>query len=445
MVLLNYIGQKILEHFEILVTRRLEPTTHKVCPVDWLLASSLPYSYLDDELSDLEIQQMINRLLNDLITACKYLLLCRGSLANCKRLAIAAGVFLTLSACDQLQPTDASNAFIHSAPTRALSKSGVNENITEIMLQGIIERQAEGGAAVLVEINTGQIMSLVSIVSRNAPDWEKPRYNRAVHPVHELGSVFKTFTIAQALDMELITPDTILATPRSLSISHYKIRDFDTLKENSTVQEVFLRSSNVGTAQISQMIGSEAQQEFFGELGLLSRHPMEEKYRSQIRQLHPSNWSKVIAATLSFGHGITASPLQIAGAYSKIINGRQGVHLSTSQLPKLRRRVVSQNTSELVKTLLKANVQSGEMSLAGVKTLDVGAYGGTSDMLTKSGSYDVKRVVSTVAAAFPIEDPKYVVVVMLENPVVRVDGEEFRTASWTVAPLVAQVIEQIRP
>jgi cell division protein FtsI (penicillin-binding protein 3) len=98
-----------------------------------------------------------------------------------------------------------------------------------------------------------------------------------------------------------------------------------------------------------------------------------------------------------------------------------------------------------VKTLLKANVQSGEMSLAGDKTLDVGAYGGTSDMLTKSGSYDVKRVVSTVAAAFPIEDPKYVVVVMLENPVVRVDGEEFRTASWTVAPLVAQVIEQIRP
>ena len=82
----------------------------------------------------------------------------------------------------------------------------------------------------------------------------------------------------------------------------------------------FLRNSNIGTAQISQLIGSEAQQGFFGELGLLSPHPLEKRYPTQIKQGHPSNWSNVVAATLSFGHGLTTSPLQIAGAYSSLIN-----------------------------------------------------------------------------------------------------------------------------
>ncbi|WP_438981642.1 penicillin-binding transpeptidase domain-containing protein, partial [Lentibacter sp.] len=201
----------------------------------------------------------------------------------------------------------------------------------------------------------------------------------------------------------------------------------------------------IGTAQISQLIGSEAQQSFFGELGLLSPHPLEERYPTQIKQRRPSNWSSVVTATLSFGHGVTASPLQIAGAYSSLINGGLSVQLSTAPLPQFRRRVVNTRTSETVRHLLQANVQVGAMSLAAVNDLDVGAYGGTAEMLAASGGYDESRLVSTVAAVFPIESPKYVLVVMLENPVVRVDGDDLRTASWTVAPLAAQIIEHVRP
>jgi cell division protein FtsI (penicillin-binding protein 3) len=388
---------------------------------------------------------MIRQLFNKLHTNRGDLSLCRGALRICKQFAIASCFFIALSACDQMRPAETSTAFIHSAPTRALSTSAVNEKITEILLQGITETKAEGGAAVLVEANTGQIMSLVSIVTPTAPDWEEPRYNRAVTPVHELGSVFKTFTIAQALDMALVAPETIIAIPPSLRISRFQIRDFEQLNEHSTVRDVFLRNSNIGTAQISQLIGSEAQQSFFGELGLLSPHPLEKRYPTQIKQGHPSNWSNVVAATLSFGHGLTASPLQIAGAYSSLINDGLSVQLSTAPLPRFRRRVVNTGTSETVRHLLQANVQVGAMSLAAVNDLDVGAYGGTAEMLAASGGYDESRLVSTVAAVFPIESPKYVLVVMLESPVVRVDGDDLRTASWTVAPLAAQIIEHVRP
>ena len=388
---------------------------------------------------------MIRQLFNKLHTNRGDLLLCRGALRICKQFVIASCFFIALSACDQMRPVETSTAFIHSAPTRALSTSAVNEKITEILLQGITETKAEGGAAVLVEANTGQIMSLVSIVTPTAPDWEEPRYNRAVTPVHELGSVFKTFTIAQALDMALVAPETMIAIPPSLRISRFQIRDFDQLNEHSTVRDVFLRSSNIGTAQISQLIGSEAQQSFFGELGLLSPHPLEERYPTQIKQRRPSNWSSVVTATLSFGHGVTASPLQIAGAYSSLINGGLSVQLSTAPLPQFRRRVVNTGTSETVRHLLQANVQVGAMSLAAVNDLDVGAYGGTAEMLAASGGYDESRLVSTVAAVFPIESPQYVLVVMLENPAVRVDGDDSRTASWTVAPLAAQIIEHVRP
>ena len=98
-----------------------------------------------------------------------------------------------------------------------------------------------------------------------------------------------------------------------------------------------------------------------------------------------------------------------------------------------------------MRNLLQANVQVGAMSLAAVNDLDVGAYGGTAEMLAASGSYDESRLVSTVAAVFPIKSPKYVLVVMLENPAIRVDGDNLRTASWTVAPLAAQIIEQVQP
>jgi cell division protein FtsI (penicillin-binding protein 3) len=344
-----------------------------------------------------------------------------------------------------MRPVETSTALIHSAPTRALSTSAVNKKITAILLNGIAERKAEGGAAVLVEAHTGQIMSVASIVTPTAPDWEEFRYNRAVTPVHELGSVFKTFTIAQAVDAELVAPETMLTIPPTLRIGRFQIRDFERLNEHITVRDAFLRSSNIGSAQISQLIGSEAQQNFFGELGLLSPHPLEERYPTQIKQRYPSNWSNVIAATLSFGHGLTASPLQIAGAYSSLINGGLRVQLSTVPLPQFRRRVVDNQTSETMRNLLQANVQVGAMSLAAVNDLDVGAYGGTAETLSASGGYDESRLVSTVAAVFPIKSPKYVLVVMLENPAMRVDGDDLRTASWTVAPLAAQIIEQVQP
>ena len=129
---------------------------------------------------------MIMQLLNKLHSYGGDLLLFRAALRICKQFAIASCFFIALSACDQMRPVQTSTAFIHSAPTRALSTSAINEKIAEILLQGITERKAEGGATVLVEANTGQIISLVSIVTPTAPDWEEPKYNRAVHPVHEL-------------------------------------------------------------------------------------------------------------------------------------------------------------------------------------------------------------------------------------------------------------------
>ena len=384
---------------------------------------------------------MIRPTFHNLHTDRGKLLLCRGVL----QFAIASCFLIALSACHQMRPVETSTALIHSAPTRALSTSAVNKKITAILLKGIAERKAEGGAAVLVEAHTGQIMSVASIVTPTAPDWEEFRYNRAVTPVHELGSVFKTFTIAQAVDAELVAPETMLTIPPTLRIGRFQIRDFERLNEHITVRDAFLRSSNIGSAQISQLIGSEAQQNFFGELGLLSPHPLEERYPTQIKQRHPSNWSNVVAATASFGHGLTASPLQIAGAYSSLINGGLRVQLSTVPLPQFRRRVINTQTSETMRNLLQANVQVGAMSLAAVNDLDVGAYGGTAEMLAASGGYDESRLVSTVAAVFPIESPKYVLVVMLENPAIRVDGDNLRTASWTVAPLAAQIIEQVQP
>jgi len=317
---------------------------------------------------------------------------------------------------------------------------------------------AKGAAAVLMDVRTGEVISVVSLPDFDPNDRpnpptegspsDSPLFNRAVQGVYELGSTYKAFTLAQALELGLVNPSTMINTKGPLVWGRHKIRDFHNYGAELSVTKVLVKSSNIGTARIAQMIGGARQKEFLGSLGLLAPVPLEMIEAAGGAPLLPPKWSEISTMTISYGHGLSNTPLHLAAGYASIVNGGTRVvpTLIKQSAPQVGARVISEQNSAAMRAMLRKVVTEGTASFGEVEGYAVGGKTGTADKPKENGGgYHKDKVIATFASIFPAHDPKYVLVVTLDEPVETSGPQPRRTAGWTSVPVAAEIIRRIAP
>ncbi|MFB2530831.1 peptidoglycan D,D-transpeptidase FtsI family protein [Paracoccus sp. p4-l81] len=333
----------------------------------------------------------------------------------------------------------------------------VQHAMEDVLSGGIKLMGAKGAAGVLMEVKTGEILAMASLPDfdpnrRPSPllkgdPSDSPLFNRAVQGLYELGSTFKIFPVAQALELKLVNPRTQVSTRGPLRIGRFSIRDFHNYGASLSVTDVIVKSSNIGTVSVARMIGAERQRAFLGRLGLMEATPVELIEAPTARPLVPRRWPEVTSATVAFGHGLSASPLHLAAAYATLANRGQRVtptivHRDSHPQGE---QVVSPAVAATTVELLRQVVVRGTARGAEIEGYKVAGKTGTADKPRPQGGYYDNKVIATFASVFPADDPKYVLVVSLDEPTGTLGGGESRVAGATAVPVAAQVIRRVAP
>ncbi|MEQ9259130.1 MAG: penicillin-binding protein 2 [Roseovarius sp.] len=334
----------------------------------------------------------------------------------------------------------------------------VQAAVERVLAGGMTLLNAKGAAAILMDVQTGELIALASLPDfdpndRPRPPTEgnpsdSPLFNRAVQGVYELGSTFKIFTVAQAMDLGLINASTVIDTRGPIRWGKHTLNDYHNYGPSLTATQVIVKSSNIGTARIAQQVGGVRQKEFLGKLGLMEPTRIEMVEAAGVNPLWPSNWSELSTMTISYGHGISTSPLHLAAAYATIANGGRKVTptLVRQSAPQRGEQVMSEQSAARSMAMLRQVVTEGTASLAEVPGYAVGGKTGTADKpKERGGGYYEDKVIATFAGAFPAHDPRYVIVVSLDEPVETSGSEPRRTAGFTAVPVAAEIIRRVAP
>jgi cell division protein FtsI (penicillin-binding protein 3) len=310
----------------------------------------------------------------------------------------------------------------------------------------MVKHSAIGGTGIVLDVKTGELLALASFPTFNPNAAGKfaadSQYNRATMGVYELGSTFKPLTVATALDAGTITSLAKRYDAGSpIGIGRFRISDYKGKNRALTVPEVLVYSSNIGTARIADEMGVERLQASFRKLGFDAAPHVE--LREKSRPLWPAQWSRATLLTSSFGHGVAITPLHLASAYAALVNGGTWRPATLMKADPRRivqgRRVFSEETSRRMRQMLRLVVLHGSGKKGEAVGYRVGGKTGTAEKSGSSG-YSKKVNVSTFAAAFPMDDPRYVVLAMLDSPQATADTFGYSTAGWTSAPVVSRVI-----
>jgi len=343
------------------------------------------------------------------------------------------------------------------APLQLSLDLTVQSTVEEVLDGGMKLMNAKGAAAVLMDVHTGEVIAMASLpdfdpnerpqpLTKGSPT-DSPLFNRAVQGVYELGSTYKLFALAQALDLGLVNPTTMVDTKSPMVWGKFRIHDFHNYGPTNSVTDVIVKSSNIGTAHIAQMIGGERQQVFLKSLGLFDPVPIELVEARTGKPLLPKRWSDLSTLTVSYGHGMSASPLHLAAAYASIVNGGTKVTPTILKADTIQQgpRVISEKTSAIARGILRQVVVRGTASFGDVPGYSVAGKTGTADKPLPTGGYAKDKVIATFASFFPSYDPKYVLIVTLDEPVEASGDEPRRTAGWTSTPVAAEMIRRIGP
>ena len=325
--------------------------------------------------------------------------------------------------------------------------------------------RSKGAAAILMNVNNGEIISMVSYPDFDLNKREKivdlDFINRATKGVYELGSVFKTFTVAAGLDQNLIDVDTeFLDLPKSIRCAGQPIGEYsDNIPSDLTVEEILIRSGNIGSVRIGQKLEIEKLKSFLEKIGVLNKIDFDIE---EVGEPYPFKWGKCKLATVSFGHGITTTPLQLAKGYSIITNG--GFDIKPTLIKrdedniKNKNRVIKEGISEKLNLILRKIVtnKEGTAELANIDGYEVGGKTGTAQKTTLGGYSNLK--VNTFASIFPTSKPKYALIVLLDEPKTNSEyiyyykdgkqptkGTPYNTAGWTSVEVAGNIIERIGP
>ncbi len=326
-----------------------------------------------------------------------------------------------------------------------------------VLAGGMMLMNAKGATSIVMDVQTGEVISVVSLPNFDPNDRPRPAitgdpsdsplFNRSVQGVYELGSTFKILTVAQAMDLGLVNPGTVIDTRGPLRWGKHRIRDFRNYGNEMTVSKIIEKSSNIGTARLAQQIGAARQRAFLNELGMLETTGFELVEAATGKPLMPKNWSEISTMTISYGHGLSTSPMHLAAGYAALANGGYRVKptILKQSGPQLGARVISEHAARAARKMLRRVVTDGTASFGEVPGYAVGGKTGTADKPRPQGGYYEDKVIATFAAIFPSHDPKYVVIVTLDEPVDTIGEEPRRTAGWTAAPVAGEMIKRVAP
>lgn len=328
--------------------------------------------------------------------------------------------------------------------------------LSDTLTAAIHTYKAEGGSAVLMDANSGEIIALVSLpdydpnlwaeIFSGTPEQRKVLFCQASQGLYEFGSTFKIFAAAQALELGLVDIDSEVPN-QDIKLGKYTISRYDTDESYLSVEDVIAKSSNVGSAWLALQIGSERQRQFMKELGLLDPSGIETNEAQNLFPMAPSNWGDIQTATISYGHGLSVSQVHLAAAYSTIVNGGMRVRptiIKNNQPTSEPYRVISSETSKKVTKLLQAVATKGTAKTSKPNGYSWGGKTGTADK-PSVGGYAEDQVLATFASVFPIENPRFTLVVTLDNADSE-DGTKWsRAASRTAVPTTAILISELAP
>jgi cell division protein FtsI (penicillin-binding protein 3) len=327
-----------------------------------------------------------------------------------------------------------------------------------VLYGGMRLMNAKGATSVLMDVKTGEVVSVVSLPTFDPNDRPRPAtegdasdsplFNRSVQGGYELGSTFKIFTAVQAIDLGLVNANTVYDTDIPMKVGGYTIGEFNNKKYGElSVSDIIVKSSNRGTGRMALQIGPKRQQAFMDSLGFFKATPFEIVEASGGRPLLPKKWTDLSTVTISYGHGLSTSPMHLAAGYAAIANGGFKVEptLIKQNGPQLGPRVMSARAAADGRRMLRKVVSEGTASFGEVPGYFVGGKTGTADKPKPRGGYYKEKVIATFAAMFPAHDPKYVLVVTLDEPVETSGDEPRRTAGWTAVPVAAEMVRRIAP
>lgn len=349
------------------------------------------------------------------------------------------------------------------APLQLSIDLTVQSTVREVLYGGMRMLDAKGAAAVMMDARTGEIVSLVSLPDfdpNSRPDYvegrkqtDNPRFNRAVQGVYELGSTFKIFAAAQAMELGLANANTQIPATPPFRWGKHRIGEFEGHNYGPTLSlhDMIVKSSNVATAHVAKDIGVARQKEFLGKLGFFEPTPVELIEAASAKPLLPPNWSELSTLTISFGHGLSASPLHLATAYASLLNGGTLVKptlLKQAGYVPQGPRVVRPEVSAASRSMLYSVVHDpeGTASFANVPGYMVAGKTGTADKPRENGrGYYEDKTITTFASVFPADKPTYVLVVTLDEAIETTGPKPRRTAGWTAVPVAAEIIRRTAP
>ncbi|UDF33000.1 UNVERIFIED_ORG: penicillin-binding protein 2 (plasmid) [Roseateles sp. XES5] len=343
-------------------------------------------------------------------------------------------------------------------PIRLSIDLRVQNIVREVVAKAMTDYEAEAAGAVILDIETGEVLAMASVPdydpnepSRRLADgsvdkeYEKGWFNRISNATFEMGSTFKSFTLAMGLDEGKITLNSVVDASRPIRMGGFTIRDFKGKNRALSIPEVFQYSSNIGTAAVADMVGIEGHQQFLTRLGLLSK--LETEMPGVATPTQPRTWKKINSVTISFGHGVATTPLQTAVAAAALMNG--GYLVQPTFLPRSKddaqafaTRVLKEKTSADMRYLYDWNGQKGSGRNAQVEGFHVGGKTGTADKVI-NGRYAKNINFNAFVAAFPMDKPRYIVLSIIDAP--RTGENGGRTAASTAAPMIRAIIRRVAP
>lgn len=335
-----------------------------------------------------------------------------------------------------------------SEPLRLSIDIRAQHLVREELRGAMQEFQAIGAAAMVLDVQTGEMIAMVSLpdFDSNAPGQSEPetRFNRNTLGVYEPGSTFKIFNTAMALDYGTTTMTGGYDATKPIQVSRFTISDYKGQKRWLSVPEIFMYSSNIGSVRMALDVGRDRQREFLGRLGFLKAPAIELPEVGS--PLVPSPWREINTMTASFGHGISVTPLQLVAGTAAVVNG--GVQRPVTLLRRdddrvpAGTRVISARTSDNMRRLMRLVVEKGTAKSSNVPGYLVGGKTGTAEKIV-NGRYKKDARISSFVGAFPMTAPRFVVYAMLDEPKGNKSTAGYATAGWVVAPAMGRIVTRL--
>ncbi len=311
--------------------------------------------------------------------------------------------------------------------------------------------KADAAAGIVLDVRTGEIDAMVSVPDYNPNNpreaLDPNRINRLTTGVYEMGSTFKALTVAMALDSGKVTLNSSFDARGSLRYGHFNISDYHAQNRVLTVPEIFTYSSNVGAAKMALRIGIEEHKAFLRKVGQLDR--LRTELPESAEPIVPKNWGEINTVTISFGHGLSVAPLQAVMGVAALLNGGYLIpptflKRSPEKARALAKRVIKPETSVAMRYLMRLNAEKGTATRADVKGYYVGGKTGTAEKVI-NGHYSKTRLMTDFMAVLPADEPRYLVLIMLDEPKAIPETHGFATSGWNAVPVAAKLIARIAP